>query len=1302
MRHLRCAGLFAVALALRGQTNRGAIRGTVFDSSGAVAAGAPVTVINLGTNQKISLKTSEAGAYAALDLDAVEYRIEVTAPGFKRAVVARVKVDTATTATVDVTLEPGSVETSVVVEEEAAAVNLESGTTGNTITERQIMDTPLANRSILDLAVLIPNVSGDVGSENPAVTSGATVPGFNLSLNGGRPGSTSILADGVNNTGVGLARAVVTFSPETVQEFTVQTSAYSAEYGQTGGGVINATTKSGTNRLSGTALWLTRNPVTNAAPYTTATVNRPVSNLRDNQFSLSAGGPVILPKVYDGRNRTFFFGAIEPRRRQDHVQADALLPTEAMRGGDFSGLAAVTGGWAPADIVRQSGVRTTGDTTIYQQFGVVGNQLQQTVLGSVQTYQPFPGNAIPKPLLDPVALKALQYLPAAGAYYVNANGSLVNWNTQRFVKQDETRYLLRMDHTITDRNRLNFRVTGIPAIGQKGFGSEVNGNGADYSYSRQLMMADTHTITPALLNDLRLNYTRGRFSGTYTPEFDVKSGRNLTRELGLPSLTQGGMPMFAFGLSAFGNIGSQGSTLNENVEERYNITDIVFWNKGKTSWKFGVDLTHALMNVTPLYAAAGGNYSFSNVQTNSLGTGSGTGGIAMASFLLGVPSTVAQRNVIIPYYYRWNSAAAFVQNDWKVRPNLTLNLGLRYSLQLPRTEKYDHQGVFRPDLAKPFALASPLTLLTGQTVASALVTPFAYSGLGGRSRYLFDPHYLDFEPRFGFAWSPKWFGMRNLVVRGGYGISHAPLTGNNRLPNPDFGAPTNYGTTSGQVNPNYVMRLSSNPPAVTPIPLDKYLAIPADGLAYLNGINIPGFVVSATSKTPYAQNWNTTLTWLLKGRTTVEAAYVGAKGTHLFLPSININTRDFGYVNALDAANQNPDNSVPDPLGRLTTAGTVAQVPRSSLASRYMGIGNLNTFYDASANSIRHATYLSVIYRGQKGLLVMGNYTFGKSIDDASDASPDKSALTTGSVGGGQITSGGARQLDRSVSSFDIKHNFSSTFIYDLPFGKGGQYLSNAPAVLRGIAGGWTVSGVFRITGGYPAVVNLVDANLLGGPTHTIRPDVVAGVPILNPSWNRSCPVGNACEPYLNPSAFARTPRGELGTAPRTLDWARGPMQRYFDGSIQKNFRLGERRRLQFRMDLVNAFNHPVLRVQPNNGGGTDFYGAPSTVPMTAAEYDAWARFNNQPLSGTEAGAAQWAQIQQVITGNRSATGALPVDFFSIPVPPGFATRDPNSFDVRNPQGFKLYRLRQGWGNGGGLYAPAVQRYVQFGLKIFF
>lgn len=263
-----------LSVAITGQTNKSGISGTVTDSKGSVILGATVTVTNVGTNQTKTLTTSDEGNFSVNSLEPVIYTVKVESPSFKETTVQNVKVDTASTATVNVMLEAGGIGESVTIEADAPLINTENGTTGQTITERQLRELPLSNRSVLDLASTVPNVSGDAGSEDAEVTSGQPVPGFNLNVNGGRSGGTNLLADGVNNTGVGIARAVVSFTPETVQEFTVQTSAFSAEFGSTGGGVINITTKSGTNRFNGTALVYHRNPATNAQPYRIGTMPR--------------------------------------------------------------------------------------------------------------------------------------------------------------------------------------------------------------------------------------------------------------------------------------------------------------------------------------------------------------------------------------------------------------------------------------------------------------------------------------------------------------------------------------------------------------------------------------------------------------------------------------------------------------------------------------------------------------------------------------------------------------------------------------------------------------------------------------------------------------------------------------------------------------------------------------------------------------------------------------------------------------------------------------------------------------------
>ena len=1311
MRHLR----FAVALLfgatfLSAQTNRGGITGTVFDPTGAVVPNAKITVTNAGTNQAVKVTSSGSGAYTVPNLDPVLYMIAVEAQGFNKEVIDNVKVDTANVSTVDIKLHTGATSTQITVDATVAAVNTESGTTGSTVTEREIQDAPLFNRSVLDLAVIQPNVMGDAGTENPGLTATSTTPGYNLSVNGGRPGSTQFLADGVNNTGVSYSRTMVSFTPETVQEFSIQTNSYSAEYGTAGGGIINTTTKSGTNQLNGTALWYNRNPAFAAAPFTLATVNRPVPTQKDNTGSLAAGGPVIIPKVYNGRDKTFWFAAWEPHWRRDMLAQDAMQPTPGMLQGDFSGLVNTTNGLAPLAIAQKYNVSYT-PLTLYNQFNLVnGNQFTQAALPAGGSYAPFPNNVIPSSLLDSTFLKSVKYIPTSSNYYVGSNGSIYNLSNPRLLSINDTRWTFKVDHNFNANHHLSGRYTSTPVIKTQVAPTDPTSVGGEYSYAKQAMLDHTWIISPTMINDLRLNYTRGKFSSTVAPQWDpFAGGANLNTELGLPSILKGGLPSLPY-------IGGQASTNNNDVEERYDLSDTMRITRGNMNWAIGFDVNHALQNVVPLYGSYGGVYTFSGTQTNSNAAANGTGGNSFASFALGVPATgnaITFRTTTIPYYYRWNAASGFVQNDWKIRPNLTLNLGLRYSLQLPRTEKYDHQGAFLPDQAQSYQLPAPLKLQDGETISSVLVPPFAFVGKGGRSRYLYPADYKDFEPRFGFAWSPGWLRQHRVTLRGGYGLSHAPITGFVRLPGPDFsGTSAAYGLTQGQQNSAYVTRLGENPPVLNTATPDQAIfgsaGVPSSGLVGLNSLyyqqNSGGYAVSNNVHTPYVQSWNFTVSWQANNSTTVELSYQGAKGTHLFMPRENIDAKDVPLLDAQDAQNISTTGTINDPLGRINpVTGKVLTVQNGSLGSPYLGFSSLTLLYDASANSIRHAGYISVIHRARGGLTFTSNYTYGKSIDDASDAGTEKNVATVGRVDG-QVALGGTRKGDRSVSLFDQRRVASGSVIYDLPFGRGRKHMKRAWYPLEFVAGGWSLSSILRFTSGVPATATIGDANQLGDLTHTVRPSMAPGVPLINPYYDPSCPLGNGCQPYLNPSAFIHPDLGQLGNAPRSLDGARGPWNQYYDQSIQKNWNLGEgKRKLQFRVDFLNAFNHPNFRVLPNNSGNTDVWGnTVSTAALSAAEYDQWASANGQPASTTAAGQALITQVNSSINSVK-VNGVLPVNFYTVQLPKNFWGSTAASYDITSLAGFKLFRLRNALNTGfGDLYNYGLPRYIQFGLKLYF
>lgn len=1302
------------------QSNKGGISGTVFDESGAVVVAAQVVITNIGTGESRQVRTSESGSFAVPLLDPADYSVAVDAPGFKKTVLSRVKVDTATTATLKITLKLGDIASEVMVLADAPLINRGSGTPGQTITERQIVEMPLNNRSVLDLALTVGNVTGATGTEDPEMGSELPTPGYNLFVNGSRAGSTAILTDGARNTGVGLARAVVTFSPDTVREFNVQTSNFSAEFGQTGGGLINMTTKSGSNRYEGLLYWYHRNPALNAAPFSTARVNRPQSNRRQHQFGLTSGGPVALPKRlfggYDGRNRTFFFAAFEPRYYYDSSPANLLLPTEAMRHGDFRDLVSVAGGVTTRDVAERMGLQWQ-PLTIYNQFQLVGNQLRRVTLPTGGTFPEFPNNVIPPAMLDSLAQDLLKYLPPAGDYFLDTNGQLLNYADTNFIRNLEQRITTRIDHVLTSANRLSGRYTQVPIRGDRGRGNfqvgrdEVNTGGTDYSWSRQLLLTDSHVFSKGLFNEARVNYTYGRFSRNFPPGFDAMTGRNLSTELGLPSLTPGGLPEFQTG---GGNIGWSQSQQNENNERTYGIADTLSWVRGKRTWKIGVDLLQQRLNTEPMFGASGGRYEFARntTLTNSALT-NGAGGYGFAQYLLGVYNQATLRDTLIPYQYQWNSASGFVQHDWQMRANLTVNLGLRYTLQLPRTERFDRQGAFRPDLAREYPLPQPVTLPTGQVIATALVPPFAYSGKGGRSRYITPIDWNGWEPRLGFAWVPGygWNDSGRFVVRGGYGLSHAPLTGMGRNPSPDFAAgTTTYSFNTRVEDPQYVARICCNKPLWIPKTPEQALVMPADGLLYLDGIGVAASAISTNARVPETHGWSATAGYELPGQTVVELTYTGSRGRHLFLPPTNINPVPFELSEAYLGLGINPLTVVQDPLGRVDANGNPLQFAQGYLGTKYLGFEGLNVMLDSRATSQYHGGTLTLRRRHSRGLSYTVNYTRGKSMDNASDSGGVRFSDFNPVRTNGHIALGAPLSSDWSVSTFDVKYAFSTSFLYDLPFGKGRKFLSSRNAFVQQLAGGWSVSGIGRIQGGVPLVVVLRDDNRLGvaGNVRAVRPDLVPGVPLYNPRFSWSCPVGQECEPYFNPAAFMRPVKGTLGNAPRTFDNARWPAQQFFDLSIQKNFPIGARKqqRLQLRVDLINAFNHPVFKFGRDSDNG-EIFALPAEGTLTLAQFNAWAAFNARPLAGTPAGDQLRALVDQiVIAGRVPGLTVLTPDFFHIPVPEGFHSMDANSFDITTAQGLKLYRLRQAytpdrWGFLGAR-SPYTPRFVQIALKVYF
>ncbi|MFN9085029.1 MAG: hypothetical protein ACK5XD_08610, partial [Acidobacteriota bacterium] len=764
-----------------------------------------------------------------------------------------VKVDTANVTTVNISLKTGDVATSIEVTGAAPLVQTSSGALQQTVNQRAINDLPLNGRNTLALALTLPGVAGSAGTEISEFTTNEPVPGRELSINGSRVGSTQFQADGANVTSIALGRMSISFSPDTIQEFSVQQANYSAQYAQAGGAIIQQTTKSGSNELHGTGFWFHRQKAFTANPFDSQ--RSPVTNfdnrppLRRQQLGVALTGPVTIPKLYKGKDRTFFMFSFEPTRQLASNPGGASnirIPDEREIAGDFS----------------QSLVyfRNANGTVRTEPFALLYNQFNRRPDGALALR--------PNPAFNPASPASAtnfthQYIqfplfnpndpnPARrGRVLVNELGqSLVNPAAQRIARElypqpnitdpnlvrdllganytyfretrfKDDRYTIKLDHNLTQNHRLTFRWTEQPQFGNRQERDAVqHGLISDANTSRQLLAGVTSTIGSSMTNEFRANYVYGKFERGFpepllVEDFTSKylntggAGAGAVNLIGygMARFFDGGAPFGVSGQqsgSAFGTLGfNSPQDVGMNKEHSYSLTNDFSYVRGRMSWKLGFAASHLQLNQSALGVGslAGGRFFWDRSQTaeqncsvNPLSgiapncAGAVAGGDRFASFLLGIPTgvQVQTENLSIPYYYRWLNLGGYVQNDWRVTTSLTLNIGVRYQFQSPRWEKFNRQGLLNMGRLEdnPFVLDR-----NGRPLQAPV---FEYAGVGDRSRYV-SPSVKDvFEPRFGFAWTPNtsWNSRKNFVIRGGYGMTHGVLMGNDREPIPNLGSQT--------------------------------------------------------------------------------------------------------------------------------------------------------------------------------------------------------------------------------------------------------------------------------------------------------------------------------------------------------------------------------------------------------------------------------------------------------------------------------------------------------------------------------
>ncbi|MCU1263266.1 MAG: Cna domain protein, partial [Bryobacterales bacterium] len=545
------------------QSNGGSVTGTVFDANHAVVPGAKITATSLATNVSESATSGSAGSYNIPALPPGTYRVSVEASGFKKLIREPVAIESSTTVEIDLPLEIGSVSSEVTIEASAPLIQEASSTVQYNIDLKQISELPLANSSALSALSLLPGVLGDPGVEQAAITTGTTTPGAGLSISGGAMGTVQFQADGVNNTSMYYGRIGLAFSTEAVSEIVVMQNSYSAEYRSAGGAIVNMTTKAGTNQFHGTVFSYTQNDVLNAAPWQNSFRFKGIQRYWRGGFDI--GGPVYLPKVFNGKNRTFFFAGYEPLRQYTRSSAFARVATAAERQGDFS------------HSVYNS--LTNQPIFIFQHFQAGTNT--QIVEPPNTAYPQFPNNIIPPSMISPLGQKVLNLEPLPNMA-INAVGQ--NYSVFRNVRNTDNRINFKLDQVITANNRMSFRISEAPTKGVRYFqGGLAEQVPTDTNTGTNVAISDTQIFGGNKVNDLRLGFSR---SSNVRRQTDEQLATNGFQQFGFPSYLTAGMPQ----ITSFGDPNVQNIANNPGsyeIDNFYQVTDVFNWTLGKHSIRFG-------------------------------------------------------------------------------------------------------------------------------------------------------------------------------------------------------------------------------------------------------------------------------------------------------------------------------------------------------------------------------------------------------------------------------------------------------------------------------------------------------------------------------------------------------------------------------------------------------------------------------------------------------------------------------------------------------------------------------------------
>jgi hypothetical protein len=1080
-------GLFLVCLSLTrpifGQTF-GEITGVLTDSSGGVIVGATLTVTNPETNLTRTTVTNSAGNYTFAALLPGTYNVRAEMQGLQTEIRNGVELQVQQVARIDFQLKVGSVSESIEVSGGAPLLTTESATVGTVIDNRRIVELPLNGRNFIQLVALSPNVSAafaDGGTNGGAqARQGGDRTMQQISVAGQRREFNYYTLDGIADTDVNFNTYSFLPSIDALQEFKVQTGVYSAEFGRESA-QVNVSTRSGTNQYHGTVFDFLRNNAVDARPFG-FTSSVPVSApFKWNQYGFTLGGPVQIPKVFNGRNRLFFMSNFEGFKLRNQTQVVYSTPPVAMRNGDFSQLLPGT-----------------------------------KITDPLNNNEPFLNNMIPSSRFDRAAVGLLEFYPAPN---IPGTGLTSNYLALDNITSDKNQFTQRIDFVESSTSNWFGRFSWQdeyqvqPALHLNGHTLAVN--------VKQAMISNTRILSPALVNEFRFGYSG--FHNNYANELQYK--RDVIKELGIgaidPPPSAWGTPgVSVLGFSGFGDDVNGPFIINDHT---FQWIDNVSWTHGNHSVKFGVEIRRDRFN------QVGNQNARASLAVQNQATGYG-----FSDYMLGYIQQIQDAGGLAIAQYRVTDQAWYVDDSWKVRPNLTIDIGLRYEYNPPWSAKNNTPtNIWFPPGYGTAPNVHPCYVRIGQgeVYANTLVRfdPAICVVRDGRlGDRLVNADYTNFAPRLGIAWSPT----SKTTVRAGAGMFYVQDTGNPRfdMARNFFGRITsvaNYQTH----NLTFENPFTSGASNVCGVPTPPYTCVTSpQGLA--NDVN---------RRTPYLETYEFNIQQQLSSNTVFELGYLGSQGHR---------------------------------LERIMTYNLPAPSPTGSVTSREPApeFGNIQ-YMAGTANSNYHSLSAKLTRRLSNGLTLLAGYTFSKSIDDGS-------GIRT--LGSDQLKpqTGTCVSCERSLSIFDTRHRFVTSALYSLPFGKGRRFLNRGAGST--LAGGWQIGSIWVFSSGFP--LDIVDGKDQSNTGHGYdRPNAVAGVPINLDSSQRS--TGR----WFNTNAAVLQPLGTWGNLGRNV--AIGPGVFTADFSVLKNFNFTEQRYLQLRGEAFNALNHPNFG-DPNtslssNGFGT-------------------------------------------------------------------------------------------------------------------